>query len=69
LQIGGRIARARTEAGLTQQQLAERTGVTLRAVAWWESGDFNPGGDRIGLVAQATGRPVAWFFETDEVAA
>ena len=36
--IGKRIAWLRKERGLTQDQLAERVGVTAQAVSKWENG-------------------------------
>jgi transcriptional regulator with XRE-family HTH domain len=41
-QIGGRIAAARHEAGLTQRELAERLGVTTRSIQNYESGAVIP---------------------------
>jgi PAS domain S-box-containing protein len=40
--VGRRIAQARKEAGLTQQELAERVGVTRRSVQGYESGAVLP---------------------------
>lgn len=40
--IGAFIAARRKEMGLTQQQLAERLGVTNKAVSKWESGNGIP---------------------------
>jgi transcriptional regulator with XRE-family HTH domain len=36
--VGGRIQTARVAAGLTQDQLAQRIGVTKSAISQWESG-------------------------------
>ena len=38
-QIGQLIKQGRREKGLTQQQLADRLGVTNKAVSKWELGD------------------------------
>ena len=38
-QLGNRIAELRKEAGLTQEQLAGKLGVTYQAVSKWENGD------------------------------
>lgn len=40
--LGKRIAQQRRAVFLTQEQLAERVGVTQSAVARWESGDSEP---------------------------
>ncbi len=37
-QLGNRIAELRKEAGLTQEQLAGKLGVTYQAVSKWENG-------------------------------
>lgn len=34
------VARARTALGLTQQQLADKIGLTVASVAGWEAGRF-----------------------------
>lgn len=36
------VAAARVAAGLTQQQVSEITGASLRTVKYWESGDVVP---------------------------
>ena len=42
IKIGRFIAQCRKENGLTQMQLAERLGVTDRAVSKWENGRAMP---------------------------
>ncbi len=42
LQIGRFIAECRKEKGLTQSQLAEKLGITNRAVSKWETGNSMP---------------------------
>lgn len=37
-----RVKRRRSELGLTQSELAERLGVDIRAVQYWERGEKNP---------------------------
>lgn len=56
LTLGDRIKRSRTEQGLTQQQLAEKVGVTQTAIAAWESGKRGvPKGDNLLRLAGALG--------------
>ncbi|MEC5189682.1 XRE family transcriptional regulator [Geobacillus thermodenitrificans] len=40
--LGEKIKKARTEAGLSQEQLSEKLGVSRSAVAKWESGKGLP---------------------------
>lgn len=54
LTLGDRIKRSRTAQGLTQQQLADKVGVTQTAVAAWECGKRGvPKGDNLLRLAQA----------------
>jgi transcriptional regulator with XRE-family HTH domain len=50
------VRRARTEAGLTQQQLASRLGVTQAALARLERSGANPTIATLDRVLRATGR-------------
>jgi PAS domain S-box-containing protein len=63
-EIGNRIAQARKEAGLTQQELAERLLVTRRSVQGYESGAVVPY-RRLNTLAEALGRSAAWFLSGD----
>lgn len=58
---GARIRQAREFRGLTQQQLAERCGVTQAAVARMERGDLRPSAEIGAAVAFATGFPPSFF--------
>lgn len=60
MDLKARIFLARTEAGMTQQQLADATGKTRSAVAQWESGDVRPRHSTLTMIAKATGKPLRW---------
>ncbi len=60
-EIGHRIAQARKEAGLTQQELADRLRVTRRSVQGYESGAVVPY-RRLNILAQVLDRSAAWFL-------
>lgn len=59
--VGGRIAQARKQRGLTQRQLAEGLGVTVRSVQSYESGAVLPYRHlaRLGALLH---RSPAWFL-------
>lgn len=54
---------ARTQAGLTQTQLAERIQTTQSAVAGFESGRIHPSANTLKKIAQATGTRLKISFE------
>lgn len=62
--IGARIAKARQEAGLTQEQLAALVGIVTRTVQNHESGTTAQY-RHIKLYAAVLGRPEAWFIHGD----
>ena len=49
------IKRARSEAGLTQVQLAEKMGCSQQEVQRWESGKVNPTAKTLKKLAEAIG--------------
>ena len=61
LAIGRRIARARAAARLTQQDLAERLGVTRRSVQGYEAGKVAPY-RHLDRLAAVLDRPKTWFL-------
>lgn len=62
--IGARIAIARTEAGVTQEELADLIGVSTRSLQGYEAGDVKPY-RRLQEIATALNRSVAWFLHGD----
>ena len=52
MSIGSKLAQAREAANLTQEQLAERLGVTQETVSGWESDAASPETDEIVRAAQ-----------------
>lgn len=63
--IGDRIRQARTEAGLTQDQLADLVGVGMRQIQYYESGESDPY-RKLRQIAEATGKPIDWLLRGDE---
>lgn len=67
--VGSRIRQARTETGLTREQLAPHVGVTLRTLARWENDETpNIPATKLALLARVTGKPLSYFINS-EVAA
>lgn len=56
-----RIRRAREEAGLTQQELAERLGRSKDTVRGYEAGRIEPPGKIVRQIADTTGWRPEWF--------
>ncbi len=59
--IGRRIAQARKEAGLSQQAVANRFGISRAAVAQWENGDTFPGSSKLEGLADVLGVSLEWI--------
>jgi transcriptional regulator with XRE-family HTH domain len=55
--VGERVARARSERGISRAQLAARTGLSLPTVVGLELGEFGVEVDDLHLVADALGLP------------
>ncbi len=59
--IAERIKQARTNAGLTQTELAAAVGVSQPTVNGWERGAFVPARERVDQIAQATNASRQWL--------
>jgi putative transcriptional regulator len=57
---------ARVEAELSQEQLAERTGVTRQTISMIEAGKFNPSLNLCVAVCRALGKTLNDLFWEDE---
>jgi transcriptional regulator with XRE-family HTH domain len=53
--IGQRIAEIRKEKGLTQQDLADRTGIQRNHISRIEHGRYSVGFDTLQMIAEAMG--------------
>ena len=61
MELKARILKARTDAKMTQEQLAKAVGKTRGAVAQWESGEVHPRHSTLQAVAKATNKPIVWL--------
>lgn len=62
MSIHARLLLARKQAGLTQNELAQKVGLTRSAVAQWEAeGGTIPKKSTLSAVASATGRSLLWI--------
>jgi transcriptional regulator with XRE-family HTH domain len=60
--LAAALIRARAEAGLTQQQLADRMGTKQEVVARWEGGKVMPSTRTLARLAKATGTTLKISF-------
>lgn len=61
MELNQRIFKARSDAKLTQQELATAVGKTRGAVAQWESGEIQPRRKTLEAIAKATGKTIFWL--------
>ncbi|CAG6391463.1 XRE family transcriptional regulator [Streptomyces cocklensis] len=67
--VGARVAEARNARGLSQEQLAERTGIERFAVAKIETGRRQLNSLELAALGSALDRPLSWFVTPPEAAA
>lgn len=61
--VAQRVREARLVAGLSQTQLGDLLGVTFQQVQKYEKGTNRIAPSRLQMVAEVTGKPIAWFFD------
>ena len=61
-----RLRQARIEAGLTQETVGERAGLTRTSVSRYESGIAPPSELALNMLATIYNKPVEWFFGEEE---
>lgn len=66
-EIGAAIRVRRSSLGLTQEQLAEKLGVSYQQVQRYENGVTTLNVENVQIIARALGLPVASLFVTKEV--
>jgi transcriptional regulator with XRE-family HTH domain len=64
--LGDRIRAARADLGWKQKHLAAEVRVEPVTVSRWERGATTPDLDTLRAVAQATGKPIAYFVTGDD---
>ena len=62
-ELGAKIKQARAERGWKQKHLAAEVSVEPITVSRWERGATTPDLDVLGLVADATGKPLSFFVD------
>lgn len=66
MELNARIFKARSDAKLTQDELAKAVGKTRGAVAQWESGEVRPRHATLVQIANATGKSLFWLINDGE---
>ena len=61
--FGNKLKKCRVSAGVTQAVLAEKVGVTDRAVADWESGNSSPRFSNLEMIAETLNIEVKVLFD------
>jgi transcriptional regulator with XRE-family HTH domain len=61
--LGERIRTARADRGWKQKHLAAEVSVEPITISRWERGATTPDLDVLGMVAEATGKPLSFFVE------
>ena len=65
--IGEKIKTIRKQRGMTQQQLAEKSGVQTRTIQRYESGNSRAKYNVLNQIANALSVPIEWFDESVEL--
>lgn len=68
-EVAAKIKSARVQRGWKQKHLAAEVRVEPITVSRWERGATTPDFDALGLIADATGKPLSYFLADEEPAA
>lgn len=66
MKLSEKIATCRRQRGMSQEALAEKLGVSRQAVSKWETGDAEPGLDKLRLLADAFDVTADWLLSDEE---
>lgn len=64
--LGGKLKEARKQAGLSQEQLSEKLGVSRSAVAKWETDNGIPDVDNLKAISKLLNVSVDYLLDNDE---
>ncbi|MDR3048555.1 MAG: helix-turn-helix domain-containing protein [Elusimicrobiota bacterium] len=64
--LGNRIKESIKEMGITQEEFAKSIGTSRTMISKWIRGDRNMSLTSLKKVAQASGKPIQFFFEIDK---
>lgn len=64
--FGERLKRLRVEAGLTQMELAKKSGIAQKSISNWEMNDKEPKISSLRKLCKALGVPSSTFVEETE---
>ena len=68
MKLNEKICHCRRKAGLSQEALAERIGVSRQAISKWETGEASPEISKLPLLAQTFGVTADWLLSEDDPA-
>lgn len=68
MELNEKILSCRKKAGLSQEELAQRIGVSRQAVSKWENGDSEPEVGKLLLLAETFEVSVDWLLSRDKAA-
>lgn len=57
-----RLSRARSRKGLYQRELADLTGLSVKTISGYETGDFNASPRRVAVLADALGVSPGYLY-------
>ncbi|MGR3220006.1 MAG: helix-turn-helix domain-containing protein [Candidatus Anammoxibacter sp.] len=60
---GQRVKQARDEAGMSQNQLADKCGISFQQIQKYQSGKNRMSVSRLAQIAEILDQPVSYFFE------